>query len=104
MFHSRSPLLRQPEPKFQTHVQAHEAVINNERWYGNKPPDLGQGFGAAETAERRTTVMEILLRAAKRADKNEDADLAEASATRVSRMRPIPLAACCAATTTSTLP
>ncbi len=30
--------------------------------------------------------------------------LAEASATRVSRMRPIPLAACCAAITTSTLP
>src|SRR5271166_3809789 len=30
--------------------------------------------------------------------------LAEASTTRVSRMRPIPLVACCAATTTSTLP
>src|SRR5580700_6845594 len=30
--------------------------------------------------------------------------LAEASATRVSRIRPIPLAACCAAITTSTLP
>jgi hypothetical protein len=78
MFHFRSPLLRQTRPKFQTHVQAHEAVINNELWYGDKPPNLGQGFSAAETAERRTAVMEILLRAAKRADKNEDADLAGA--------------------------
>jgi hypothetical protein len=78
MFHFKPPLLRQPRPKFQTHVQAHEAVTNNESLYGNKPPNLGHGFSVAETAERRTTVMEILLRAAKRADKNEDADLAEA--------------------------
>jgi hypothetical protein len=78
MFHFRSPLLCHTRPKFQTHVQAHEAVTNNELWYGDRPPDLGQGFSAADTAERRTTVMEILLRAAKRADKNEDADLAGA--------------------------
>ena len=78
MFHFKSPLLHQPRPKFQTHVQAHEAVTNNELWYGNKPPNLAQGFTAAETAERRTTVMEILLRAAKRADKDEVTELAEA--------------------------
>jgi hypothetical protein len=78
MFHFKPPLLRQPKPKFRTHVQAHEAVANNERWYGNKPPNLGQGFSAAETAERRTAVMEILLRAAKRAEKDENADQAEA--------------------------
>jgi hypothetical protein len=78
MFHFKPPLLHQPRPKFQTHVQAHEAVTSNESWYTNKPPNLGQGFSAAETAERRTTVMEILLRAAKRADKDEDTDLAEA--------------------------
>jgi hypothetical protein len=78
MFHFRSPLLHQRRPKFQTHVQAHEAVTNDETWYGDKPPNLGQGFSAAETAERRATVMEILLRAAKRADKDEDTDLAEA--------------------------
>jgi hypothetical protein len=78
MFHFRSPLLHQPHPKFQTHVQAHEAVTNNESWYTNKPPNLGQGFSAADVAERRTTVMEILLRAAKRADKKKDVDLAAA--------------------------
>jgi hypothetical protein len=78
MFHFRSPLFRQPKPKVQTHIQAHEAVTNSEFWYGNKQPNLGQGFSAAETAERRTIVMEILLRAARRAHKNEDADLAGA--------------------------
>jgi hypothetical protein len=79
MFHFRSPpRFCGTRPKFQTHVQAHEAVLNNESWYGDKPPNLGQGFSAAEAAERRTTVMEILLRAAKRADKKKDADLAEA--------------------------
>jgi hypothetical protein len=78
MFHFRSPLLRQTRPKFQTHVQAHEAVTNDETWYGNKPPNLGQGFSAADVAERRTTVIDILLRAAKRAQKDEDTNLAEA--------------------------
>jgi hypothetical protein len=78
MFHYGSPLLRQRQPKFKTHVQAHEAVTSNESWYTNRPPNLGQGFTAAETAERCRTVMEILLRAAKRAEKNKDADQAEA--------------------------
>jgi hypothetical protein len=55
-----------------------KTVTSNESWYTNKPPNLGQGFSAADVAERRTTVMEILLRAAKRAEKDEDADLAEA--------------------------
>jgi hypothetical protein len=77
MFHYKSPLLRQPKPKFKIHVQAHEAVTSNESWYTNRPPNLGQGFTAAETAERRTTVMDILLRAAKRATKNEDPEQAE---------------------------
>jgi hypothetical protein len=73
-----SKLSNQTNPKVKAQIQAHEAVTNNESWYSDKPPNLGQGFSAAETAERRTTVMQILLRAAKRADKNEDADLAEA--------------------------
>jgi hypothetical protein len=75
MFNSTSSLSNQTNRKFKAHVQAHKAVTNNESWFTNKPPNLGQGFSAADTAERRTTVMEILLRAAKRADKNEDADL-----------------------------
>jgi hypothetical protein len=78
MFNGNSLFLNQTNRKFKDHVQAHEAVTNNETLYGDKPPNLGQGFSAADTAERRTTVMEILLRAAKRADKNKDADLAEA--------------------------
>jgi hypothetical protein len=78
MLHFKPPFLHQTRPKFQSHVHAHEAVANNEDWYGNKPPNLGQGFTAAETAERSTTVMKILLRAAKRAAKKKDRDLAEA--------------------------
>jgi hypothetical protein len=78
MFHYRSPFLRQPKPKFKTHVQAHQAVTNNESLYTNRPPKLGQGLTVAETAERRTTVMKILLRAAKRADRNKDPEQAEA--------------------------
>jgi hypothetical protein len=78
MFNGNSLFLNQTNRKFKAHVQAHKAVTNNESWFTNKPPNLGQGFSAADVAERRSTVMEILLRAAKRADKNEDADLAEA--------------------------
>jgi hypothetical protein len=51
--------------------------ISNEVWYGDQPPDLGKGFTAAKTNERTSTVTEILLRAAKRAEKNGTADLAE---------------------------
>jgi hypothetical protein len=78
MFNGNSLCLNQTNRKFKALVQAHEAVTNNECWYGDKPPNLGQGFSAADIAEHRTTVMEILLRAAKRAEKDEDADLAEA--------------------------
>jgi len=53
-------------------------VTSNEFWYGDQPPHIGKGFTAAKTKERSTTVTEILLRAAKRADKNGDAGLAEA--------------------------
>jgi hypothetical protein len=53
-------------------------VTNNESWYGDKPPHLGQGFSAAETGECRRTAMEILLRIANRADRNESAEEARA--------------------------
>jgi hypothetical protein len=78
MLRFKSPFSPQTKPKFRSLVQAHEAVTTNELWYGDQPPNLGQGFSAAETAERRTAVLGILLRAAKRAAKDEDADLAEA--------------------------
>jgi hypothetical protein len=63
---------------FRAHRKAHEAVINTEPWYQDGPPDLGKGFTAAETAERRTHVLEILLRAAKRASNAGDDQLAKA--------------------------
>jgi hypothetical protein len=69
----------QTEPEFRAHVRAHEAVIGNELWYGDQAPDLGEGFSAADTAERTTTVIKILLRAAKRADKLGNPDQAEAT-------------------------
>jgi hypothetical protein len=70
--------LRPAQPSSKSHTQAHEAVTGNEFWYGNKPPDLGQGFSATNATERHTTVTEILLRAAKKADKNGNTDLTEA--------------------------
>jgi hypothetical protein len=51
------------------HVRAHEEITSNELWYGDQPPSLGPGFTAAKTRERTSTVVGILLRAAKRADK-----------------------------------
>jgi hypothetical protein len=65
-------------PRFQAHVRAHEQIISNELWYGDQAPDLGEGFSAADTDARTATVIEILLRAAKKADKNGNPDQAEA--------------------------
>jgi len=77
MLHKHSRHSPTPKPIFKTHVQAHEAVIGNELWYGDQPPSLGQGFTAADTAERHATVTGILLRAAKAAEK-ADTDEAQA--------------------------
>jgi hypothetical protein len=65
-------------PRFSSHVRAHEEITSNEFWYGDQPPSLGPGFTAAKTQQRTTTVTQILLRAAKRADKNGNTDIAEA--------------------------
>jgi len=64
--------MMQRAPTFQTHVRAHEAVINNEAWYGDGEPSLGETFTAAKTAERHSVIIETLLRGAKRAAKAED--------------------------------
>jgi hypothetical protein len=53
-------------------------VTGNEFWFSDKPPDLGKGFSVAKTQERSTRVIEILLRAAKKAAKNDHHDLAKA--------------------------
>jgi hypothetical protein len=66
------------KPKFRNHVRAHEEIISNEIWYGDQAPRLGRGFTAAKTQERATVVNQILLRAAKKADKSCNTDIAEA--------------------------
>jgi hypothetical protein len=69
--------MKQRAPTFRTHVRAHEAVINNEAWYGDAPPSLGEAFTAAEAAKRHTLLIETLLRAAKRVAKAGETKLAE---------------------------
>jgi hypothetical protein len=66
------------KPRFRSHVRAHEEISSNEFWYGDQPPRLGPGFSAAKTQERTTTVTEILLRAAKKQEKNGNRDLSKA--------------------------
>jgi len=44
-----------------------KSVTKHETWFSDQPPDLGPGFSAADADRRRTTVIAILRRAAKRA-------------------------------------
>lgn len=65
-------------PSYRAHVRAHEAVIRNEAWYGDTHSSgMGKAFSAKETAKRQTLVIKIIRRAAKRAAKAEDEELAE---------------------------
>jgi hypothetical protein len=66
------------KPKCRNHVRAHEEIIRNEIRYGDQAPRLGRGFTAAKTQERATIVNQILLRAAKKADKTGNLALAQA--------------------------
>jgi hypothetical protein len=77
MLYDKKRPLSHTNPKFRAHVRAHEQIISNEIWYGDQPPSLGPGFTAAKTQERANTVVEILLRAAKKAEKTGNTDLAE---------------------------
>jgi hypothetical protein len=76
----RTPRLRrrQSDRAFRAHRKAHEAVLGNAAWYGDGGPNLGASFTAKETAQRHRIVVEILLRAASRAAKAGDQDLARA--------------------------
>ena len=67
----------QTKPRFKRHVRAHEEITSNEFWYGDQPPDLGPGFTAAKAQERTSTGLGILLRAAKKQEKNGSPKLAE---------------------------
>jgi hypothetical protein len=66
------------KPRFKSHVRAHEEITSNEFWYSDQPPRLGPGFSAAKARERTATVLRILLRAAKKQEKNGSPKLAEA--------------------------
>jgi hypothetical protein len=67
-----------PKPAYRGHVRAHEAVIENEYWYGDGAPQFGEAFSAEKTAERQAILVDILQRAAQRALKAGDTELAEA--------------------------
>ena len=75
--HTKPRFRPQPKSQFKSHVRAHEEVTSNEFWYSDQPPDLGPGFSAAKARERTGTVLGILLRAAKRAERNGCTKLGE---------------------------
>jgi hypothetical protein len=74
----KAGISRSQKPILQRHLQAHAAVINNEAWYGDGEPSFGKTFTAAETAKRHTLVIGLLYRAAKKATKAKDTELADA--------------------------
>jgi hypothetical protein len=59
------------------HVRAHEAVVTNEFWYGDGSPVLGPSFTEKKTAERNADVVELLLKAGKKAAKAGNKQLAD---------------------------
>ena len=63
--------------KYQSHVRAHEEVINNKFWYGDDGPSLGRQFSASKMAERQQVVIELLWKAAKKEEKAGNKKLAE---------------------------
>ncbi len=63
---------------FQHHKKAHASVLQNEHWFSDNPPDLGETFSRKKANKRHKIVTKIVQRAAKRAAKNGQLDLAEA--------------------------
>ena len=65
-------------PSFTRHVLAHGAVVANKFWYGDGSPFLGPSFTAKKTADRQDEIIALILKAAKKAEKTEDKQLANA--------------------------
>ena len=65
-------------PKFRAHLKAHITVIGHERWFRKGAPFLGKPFTVKKTVERHATLIKILSRAGKRADRAGNDELAEA--------------------------
>jgi len=73
------------------HVQAHEAVITNEYWYGDGPPLLKMTFSAAKTAERQAEIVDLLEKAATKSKATGDrgqSRLLKKLAAEIDRCRP----------------
>jgi hypothetical protein len=66
-WHPRSFRTQPRSARPEKYGRAHEQIVNNENWYGDEPPSLGQSFTAKKTAGRHQEVLQILVRAAKRA-------------------------------------
>ncbi len=63
--------------QFRTHRKAQEAVVDAEHWYRDSPAILSNDFTARKTALRHEMVLDILLRAQKRAERSGNRGLAK---------------------------
>ena len=70
--------MKKKKPKCQRHKTIHASILQNEHWFSDDPPDLGEAFSRRKTNKRHKTVTKIVQRAAKRAAKNGQQQLAEA--------------------------
>jgi hypothetical protein len=59
-WHPRSSRTQPRPARPEKYGRAHEQIIENENWYRDEPPSLGQSFTAKKTAERRQEVLQIL--------------------------------------------
>lgn len=57
--------MRNSFSKLNKRVRAHEAVIGNEYWYGDRPPLMHPSLSAKKTAKRRADVVDLLEKTAK---------------------------------------
>ena len=65
-------------PKFRAHQKAHQTVIASERWFRKGQPFLGKPFTVKKAVQRHTTLIDILSRAAKRAARATNNEIADA--------------------------
>jgi len=73
-FHERR---RRNGPVFKTHQKTHEEVLANEFWFGDDAPVIGKQFTAAKAKERKTEIIGLLYRTAKRERRAGDAGVAD---------------------------
>jgi hypothetical protein len=71
-FHERQ---RRNGPVFQTHTKAHHEVLATEDWFGDGMPFIGRQFTAEKARERKAEIINLLYRAAKREQRDGNADV-----------------------------